>query len=287
MADTAWLNGRWLPVEEAVVPVLDRGFMFGDGVYEVVRSYGGRLWALGAHLERLARSLNQIEISGVDLDFVRALVDEGNRRSGYESAHVYVQVTRGAAPRWHSFPKDVRPTVLLIVEQQRDLPPARYEEGAAAITLPELRWARRDIKSLNLLPNVLARQRAAEAGADEAILVEEDGIVTEGAAHAVFAVQDGVVITREEGPQILASITRALALDCAQRLGLPVYEGPYTRTLLGSASELFLAGTSPGIWAITQLDGKPVGDGRPGPVTRRLHEAYFARVEAGDDGVRC
>lgn len=198
MPDLAWLDGEWLPIEEARVPVLDRGNMFGDGVYEVVRSYDGRLWALDLHLERLARSLQAIGIAGVTMAEVRPLVEEGNRRGGYANARVYLHVTRGVAPRVHTFPTNTKPTLLITVEEQPATAPALYEQGVAAVTLPELRWARRDIKSLNLLPNIMARQQAAEAGAFEAILVQPDGIVTEGASHGIFMVDRGVLITREE-----------------------------------------------------------------------------------------
>jgi D-alanine transaminase len=272
-----------MPIEEACLPVRDRGSMFGDGVYEVVRSYGGRLWALGPHLERLARSMREIRLDGVDLAQVAALVEEGNRRAGFANARAYVHVTRGVAPRTHVFPAECPPTVLITVEPLSELPAERYERGAAAIILPEMRWGRRDIKSLNLLPNIMARQQAEEAGADEAILVEPGGIVTEAASHSIFVVHGGVLITREEGPHILSSITRAFVLDCARRLGVPVYEGPLTAALLRAADELFLAGTSPGVWAITRLDGEPAGGGTPGPVTRQLRESYSARVAAGDD----
>lgn len=283
MPDLAWLDGEWLPLEEARIPVLDRGNMFGDGVYEVVRSYDGRLWSLDLHLERLERSLRAIGIAGISMAQVRQLVEEGNRRAGYANARVYLHVTRGVAPRVHTYPVDAKPTLLVTVEEQAPTAPALYEQGVAAITLPELRWARRDIKSLNLLPNIMARQQAAEAGAFEAILVQPDGIVTEGASHGIFMVDRGVLITREEGPHILSSITRALVLDGAARLGLPIYEGPFTNLALRRADELFLAGTSPGILPITRLDDYPVADGTPGPVTRRLTEAYFARIAAGDD----
>src|SRR5439155_15033952 len=141
-----------------------------------------------------------------------ALVEEGNRRSGYVNARVYIHVTRGTAPRGHVYDPGLRPNLLVTVESQPEMSAARYEAGAAAITLPEIRWGRRDIKSLNLLPNVLARQQAHEAGADEAILVQPDGIVTEGAADSLFVVRRGVLVTREEGPHILSSITRAYVL---------------------------------------------------------------------------
>jgi D-alanine transaminase len=283
MPDLAWFNGEWLPLEEACVPVRDRGYLFGDGVYEVIRSYGGRLWAVAPHLARLERSMAAIGLAGVSIEQVRALVEEANRRSGYENARVYIHVTRGTAPRVHVYDPGLRPNLLVTVESQSEMSPARYETGAAAITLPEIRWGRRDIKSLNLLPNVLARQRAHEAGADEAILVEPDGIVTEGPADSLFVVHRGVLITREEGPHILSSITRAYVLDCARRLGLAVYEGPYTIDTVREAAEIFLGGTAIGLWAITRLDGQPAGGSAPGPVTRRLSEAYLARVAAGDD----
>lgn len=279
----AWLDGAWMPLAEARVSVCDRGYLFGDGVYEVVRTYRRRPWALDLHLERFQRSMEAIALRGVDPERARALVLEGNRRAGYENARIYFHATRGVAPRAHPYPGDSRPTLLVTVEPLEDMPEARYRAGAAAITYPDLRWARRDIKSLNLLPNVLARQAAAEAGADEAILIERDGLVTEASAHSVFVVHAGVLITREEGPHILSSITRALVLDCARRIGVPVYEGPYTETLLRRADEVFLAGTSPGVWGVTRLDGEAVGSGAPGPVTLQLREAYMARVAAGED----
>src|SRR4051794_38158028 len=213
MPELAYINGEWMPIAEARISIDDRGFQFGDGVYEVIRSYGGRLWALDRHLRRLELSLAGIELTAVSVPEIRGTIVELFRRGALPEAGVYVQITRGVAPRRHSFDRQVSPTVVMTLRAQHPVDPAIYHEGGRCITVPEIRWARRDIKSTNLLGNILAKQRAAEAGAYEAIFVDGDGRVTEGSSTNVFIVERGRVVTREKGPHILAGITRDLIVE--------------------------------------------------------------------------
>lgn len=281
MGDIAWLNGEYLPLEQARVPVTDRGFLFGDGVYEVVRGYGGRLFAFGAHWARLARSLHEIGIGGVDLTDLEQVAVEAVRRSGHAEPLLYLQITRGCAPRRHTWSDDLKPTVLLTVTAAQPVPRERLEAGVACITHPDWRWARCDIKSLNLLPNVMAKQRAAEAGAFEAILYEADGTVTEGCSTTLFTVTAGALATHPEGPRILPGITRSKVVELAEQLGTPVRLVPSHVLSLHRADEVFIAGTTTEIQPVVQIDGEAVHDGRPGPVTQRLGEAFEQLIAGG------
>ncbi|MCZ6917353.1 MAG: D-amino acid aminotransferase [Gemmatimonadetes bacterium] len=277
----AYFNGKYAPKRSVKISPDDRGFLFGDGVYEVVRSYGGRIFALEEHVERLRRGLGELRISGFDAgDFVRIagkLLEENDLADG--DALVYMQVTRGAAPRRHAFPTaSTAPTLYATAtpfEPKGD--PAR---GVAVITQPDTRWARCDIKSVNLLPNCLANQRAQEAGATEAILVR-DGVALEGTASSFLTVFNGEVRTAPATNYILPGVTRAVALELCRSAGIPVRETPVYLDELESAEELFLAGTTLELMPIVKLDGQPVGDGRPGPVHRRLYDLFRERVRSG------
>jgi D-alanine transaminase len=281
MPEVVYLNGQFVPPEEAVVSINDRGFLFGDAVYEVVRSYGGRLWALEPHLRRLQRSLREVDLHGVDIEQLGRVVEEACRRSGFPEASVYIQVTRGVAPRRHAYSRDMCPTVLVHVRDMGPMVDPRMAEGVGAITAPDLRWRRCDIKSTNLLANVLARTRATEQGAFEAILVDEEGYVTEATAASVFCVEDGVVFTRPAGPEILPSITRGVVIELAQEQEIPIREERVAVARFRKAQEVFLAGTGDEVCPVVQLDGAVIGDGRPGPITKRLLEAFRAKVAVG------
>ena len=283
MPDLAWIDGDWQPLEDATISVLDRGCFFGDGVYEVIRSYDGRPWTVGLHLARLERSLRELQIDGIDIAHVRELVLEGNRRGGFDAARIYLHVTRGIGRREHVYPESMTPSLLLTVEEQQSFTPDDYARGVTAITAPDLRWKRRDIKSLNLLPNIMAKQRAHEQGAYEAILIE-DGLVTEGSSQNVFMVKNGTVVTRENGPHILPGITRNLLVESLAGVGIPVWEGPFTPDHLRSADEVFITGTAPGLLGVTHIDGEPVGSGEVGPITQRITQIYLDRVAKQDDG---
>jgi D-alanine transaminase len=279
MPDIGFVNGRFMPLEQAMVPVEDRGYQFGDGVYEVIRTYGGIPFQLEAHMARLERSAQAIGLPvPYDLRQWRAFVTEGIRLGGYRDSKVYIQLTRGVAPRDHPFPVGGSPTTVMTVREMRPLAPSLRSTGVEAITLEEFRWGRCDIKSINLLPNVLARQRAKEAGAFEAIFVR-DGTVTEAAVSNVMAVKAGRVITAPECEQILAGVTRAVVLALARKEGVPVEERFLSLEELRDADEVFLTGTTVEVLAVVRVNGAPIGTGKPGEITGLLGGRFAGSVK--------
>jgi D-alanine transaminase len=278
MPDIGFVNGRFLPLEEATVPVEDRGFQFGDGIYEVIRTYHGRPFHLDAHLARLERSAKAIELPlPWTIQQWAAYVQEGIRRSGYSESKVYLQLTRGVAPRDHAFPAAPRPTAVMTVREMRPLDPALRSSGAAVMTMDDWRWGRCDIKSVNLLPNVLARQKAKQAGCFEALFIR-NGQVTEGAVSNVMVVKAGRVLTAPEGERILSGVTRTVVLELARKEGLPVEERFVTQDELCGADEVFLTSTTVEILPVVRVDGQQVGSGKPGPVTQKLQAAFHGLV---------
>lgn len=278
MTEIAYVNGAFVPIEKAVVSIDDRGFQFADGVYEVVSTYGGRPYAMAAHMERLQRSLNEIRIP-FDVAGLPEIVEQGIRRSGFDEALVYVQITRGVAPRHHEFPSQpLTPTVVMTVKQLRRPDPALHKTGVAVITTRDLRWKRCDIKSIALLPNILAKQQAHEAGAYEALLVDDDDRVTEGSSTSSFRVQGGVVFTSPPGEHILPSITRGVLIDLIAELGIELRQEFSSRSAYLAADEVFLAGTTTEAMPVVRIDDTRIGDGTPGPVTRRIRDAFEASV---------
>lgn len=276
-----FVNGEWLAPGQARVSVEDRGFQFGDGVYEVVRVYRGKPFALRPHLLRLARSAREIELElPVPLEQLEEMVREAPARRGVEEATVYIQLTRGFAPRVHYFPEEAEPTLVVYASPVRRQPAALYEQGAAAIVLPDERWLRCDIKSVNLLPNALAKERARRAGALEALLWREGVGITEGSSSNVFAVRDGTLVTAPAGRYILRGITRDIVLELAREAGIPVQERFLSKEELLAADEVLVTSTTLEVMPIARIDGGAVGEGRPGPVARRLREAYGAKVDA-------
>lgn len=278
MTEIVYLNGRYLPKAEAHLSPDDRGFLFADGVYEVMRSYGGAFFGEDAHLSRLHRGLAALRIPGVGARAMAAVARQLLAKNALTSADatVYLQVTRGAASRIHAFPTPApTPTVYGAAQAFRAKhDPAR---GIAAITVPDVRWARCDIKSVALLPNVLANQQAAEAGAAEAIFVR-DGVALEGTHTSFFAVVDRVVRTAPRSNYILPSVTRAILLDLCRDHGIPADESPILLEEARRAEELFAAGTTFEVMPIVHLDGHPVTSGTPGPLARRLLELFRERV---------
>ena len=272
----AYLNGEWLPLSEAKVSVLDRGFLFGDGVYEVVRVYGGKPFLLEEHLDRLANSLDAVRISGVDRGLLSQLAHECLAREPLREAILYFQITRGApATRTHAFPAvPVRPTVFLFALPFDDAKARLRESGASVRSFPDLRWRRCDIKSINLLGNVFAAQSAKEGDVLEAVLVGGDGLVTEGSATNVFAVIGGILRTMPVGDRILPGITRARVLDLARKLDLRIEERGFTLDELKGAEEAFLPGTTTEVLPIVRCDEHRIADGTPGPLTRRLQSVF-------------
>lgn len=276
-----YLNGEYVPSRDARVPVTDRGFLFADGVYEVVRIYGGVPFLMEPHLERFRSGLSALGIRWRDVDDIPEITGRLLRENGLEAsdATVYMQITRGApARRTHAFPAaDTPPTVYIAAQEHPRHPAGRFEDGVAAVTVSDTRWTRCDIKSVSLLPNVLANQHAHERGAFEALFVR-DGVILEGSHSNLFGVRDGALITYPVCNYILPGITRALVLELARELGLPVREGPIREEWVEDLEELFLSGTTTEVMPIATLDGRPVGGGRPGAVARRLQEAYCRRA---------
>lgn len=269
-----YLDGHYLPLSQATVSPLDRGFLLGDGVYEVIPVYGGRPFRLAAHLRRLADSLAAIRLAppltdtewADIIETLLARVDDAGDRG------FYLQVTRGAAARRdHRFPgTDTAATVFAY--PMPVLPPANTT-GATVVTAPDYRWGRCDIKSIALLANVLLRQASADQGADETLMLR-DGLATEGSASNVFAVVDGVLATPPLGPLILPGITRALVLELARAEGVPCAERPLAEAELRGADEVWIASSTREVVAVVRIDGEPVGDGVPGPMWRRLRRAF-------------
>jgi D-alanine transaminase len=273
----AYFNGRFLPKDEVRISPDDRGFTFADGVYEVIRSYDGSLFRAEDHASRLFRSLDELRITWPErerfLDIAGQLLAE-NGLSG-SGATVYLQVTRGVAPRKHPFPDEaVHPTIYgFAAPYEHDQ--EKWEHGVKVVTMPDLRWARCDIKSLALLPNLLGSQHAKEQGVEEAILIR-DGAITEGSHTSFCAVFDGRLVTHPLTNHILGGVTRKVVLELCDQLHIPVEPFPILQSRLGDADEMMILGTTTEVTGVVDMDGQAVGDGRPGPVTRRLHQAFRA-----------
>lgn len=278
-----FLNGEYLPKAEAKVSVDDRGFLLSDGVYEVTAAYGGRLFRFDQHVERMKKGLDALRIE-FDPSRLRSVNEELLRRNGLadaEAAYVYVQVTRGVAPRTHAFPKaPTEPTVYGFANPYHRPERERWEGGFRAITIPDTRWARVDIKAISLLPNVLAQQSAVDAGVDDAIYVK-DGIAMEGAHNNLFAVFGGVVVTAPRSNYILHGISREVVIQLARGLSIPVEERPIPLGELYQADEIFFTGTTTEVRPTVEVDGRPVGDGSVGPVSRRLFDAFLEATRSG------
>src|SRR5689334_1110013 len=273
---TVFLNGELLPSERAMVSVDDRGFLFADGIYEVTPAYRGALFRMERHLDRMRNGLAELRI-GYDpaplVDVHNRLI-EANGLGDEEVSIVYVQVTRGAAPRAHAFPTTpVRPTVYAYAKAFKRPASAVWEKGYSATTVPDRRWARADIKTIALLPNCLALQAAVEAGTNDALLVK-DGVALEGALNNFFAVIDGAVVTHPATNHILHGITREYVLELCFENGLRVEERPIQLEELWLASETFFTGTTTEVRPTVKIDGRPVGDGKVGPVAKKLQAAY-------------
>jgi D-alanine transaminase len=281
-ANLANLNGVQMPLGEVKVPALDRGFLFGDAVYEVLRVYRGKPWLEEGHFARLARSLEEVRIRGVDVARLRQRMHETLTASRLGEATIYIQITRGTAPvRSHPFPANATPLELLWVAPYSDTQSAEGRRIGVSVALqPDLRWGRCDIKSTNLLGNVMALQAAKEAGCVEAVLYLPDGWLTECTHSSFFAVLDGRLITTPLSYSILPGVTRDLVLHLASRLQLPVDQRNLHRDELPKLAEFFLTGTTTEVMAVVRIDNKPVADGRPGPITRRLQDAYRQEVES-------
>lgn len=280
MTPTGYLNGDWATPEALRISPLDRGFLFADGVYEVICAFDGAPFALAPHLERLQRSLDGIELANpLTAPAWTALLEEAIARSGGGDLSIYLQVTRGVQPRRdHAPPAAPVPTVFLLTGALPATPAQVLTEGLAAITRPDPRWARCDIKSIALLPNVLLRGAASAANASECLLLR-DGQLTEGAASNVFVVREGKVLTPPADAHILHGVTRDELITLARRSGIDVGEQPLTQAMLEGAEEIWVTSTTRGVLPVTRLDGQAIGAGVPGRLWHRLHGLWQAHID--------
>jgi len=280
MSRVAYVDGQYLPHHLAAVHIEDRGYQFADGVYEVMGVVGGSLLDEGPHLTRLARSLAELRIPApMSIAALRIVMREVIRRNGVRDGIVYVQITRGVATRDHAFPKGARPVLVVTSRRKRPADPRTVADGVAVITIPDIRWQRCDIKSVALLPNVLGKQRAKEAGAFEAWQVDHEGKVSEGTStNAWIVTSDATVVTRQADSAILNGVTRLAVLDIIRREGYAFVERPFSVAEAKSAREAFLTSTVVDLLPVVTIDGDPVGDGQPGTLSGKLREYYLARA---------
>lgn len=274
-----YFNGEFLPKEAVRISPDDRGFLFADGAYEVIRAYEGKLFSLTTHLQRLGNSLRGLRITTPVTNELQDIALQLIERNGLANsdAALYIQVTRGVAPRTHAFPPADTPPTVYMSAWPFHATPERLEHGVRVILVPDIRWSRCDIKSVALLPNVLASQQAKESGAHEAVFVRE-GDITEGSHTNFAAVFDGRLVTHPKTHHILPGITREIVLDLCRELNLPYSESPINEAKLREASELMLLGTTTEIMPVVQVDDWQVGNGQPGPVTRTLQQAFRTLV---------
>lgn len=277
MTRIVYLNGVWVPEADAKISIFDRGFLFADAIYEVTGVIGGKLIDYAGHAARLQRSMAELAMQcPLSSEELLAVHREIVRRNDLQEGLIYLQLSRGAADRDFSYPNDAVPTLVLFTQAKPVLDNPRAKSGISVVTQPDLRWARRDIKTVQLLYPSMAKMEAAKLGADDAWLVE-DGFVTEAtAANAHIVTTEGTLVTRELSTAILHGITRASTLELARRAGIPVDVRPFTPEEALEAAEAFITSATSFVLPVTRIDGRPVGNGLPGPVTARLRELYIA-----------
>ena len=282
MSHIAYVNGRYLPHRQAAVHIEDRGYQFADGVYEVFCVWNGIPVDYGAHIARLNRSLRELRMSAPLSDAALTIINrEVIRRNRLENGIIYIQINRGVAPRAHPFPgPDVKPSIVITAKHGAGPPEAVAGKGVGVVTAPDLRWARRDIKTVNLLPNILAKQAAAEAKAYEALLYKPDGTVTEASAsNAWIVTRDKVIVTHPTTHDILGGVTRAPVLKIARRAGYTVQERPFTLEEARRSKEVFLTGTTTFVMPVVEIDGRPVANGGAGSISLDLRQRYRAYLD--------
>ncbi len=283
---TAWVNGRFLPLEQATVHIEDRGFQFADGVYEVIACFGGTFLELDAHLDRLERSCHAIRLQlPLTREQLRQRILDTYQRNPFDDAMLYIQVTRGRAARAHLVTDHLTPTIVITARHLPMPSPAQIAQGITAITLADIRWKHCEIKSIALLASVLGKQQAAEQHADEAFWRDSDGHILEGCATNCFALINGTLVTHPLDHQVLGGITRNLLLSLARAHQIPVEERPWQLSESG-LSECMISSTTKAVMPVCRIDGQPVGDGKPGPVARDLRrwmlEQFHTMRHTGD-----
>jgi len=281
MPEIAYVNGIFSDIASARVSIEDRGFQFGDGVYEVAVVYGGEPFLLAEHMARLRLSCDAIRLAyDFDANPLEPLIEEGLRRSGFADAMVYVQITRGVAPRHHSIPCNLTPTVVMTFKALPRVPQELRKRGAKLMTIRDNRWANCYVKATTLLPNVLAKDEALRLEFDDAVFVTDDGEVRECTAANIFIVEDGRLVFPPRNQSVLHGITQGYLLVCAEAIGLAVEERGFRVEALYAADEVFMSSTTMEVLGVTSVDGKRIADGRVGTLTKRLLEEFRRRARA-------
>ena len=282
MARIAYVNGQYVRHRDATIHIEDRGYQFADGVYEVFAVMCGKLIGEVGHLERLTHSLKELRIDWpIKRSALMVVINEIVRRNHVYDGIIYLQITRGVAPRDHPFPKEPNSTIVLTARKSAPLDKEALRAGSDVITIPDIRWQRCDIKSVALLPNILGKQQARESGAFEAWQVDNTGFVTEGTStNAWIVTQNGELVTRNVSKEILNGITRLAVIEAAKAAGISIVERPFTPAEAISAREAFVTSSSSHVKAVTRIDGKSIGNGHVGDVTSRILDAYIGYIES-------
>ena len=282
MPRIAYVNGRYVPHAQALVHVEDRGYQFSDGVYEVVAVHNGKMLGEKGHFDRLAHSLSELRIDWpMAKKPLQMVLREMVRRNHVRDGLIYLQITRGVAPRDHPFPKNAKPSLVITAVKRAPIDKAQLLSGIDVLSLPDTRWKRRDIKAVSLLPNVLAKQAAVEAGAQEAWQVDDDGMVTEGSAtNAWIVTKEGELVTRDVSAAILNGITRLAILEAAREHDIPIIERAFTVAEALEAREAFISSSNSHVRAVTRIDGQSIGNGHAGELTTRLLDIYMEFMES-------
>lgn len=279
MPELAYLNGVIRPINETYVPIEDRGYQFGDAVYEFVASYNGKFFCMKEHLDRLEKSMEGLSFPKVDRNFIQNAIAELFEKAGMARAGLYIQISRGVAPRDHAWGKDIKLQIIMTIKKVDELDSKIRKQGIDIITVQDERWSNCDIKTVQILFNAMAKQKAKDQGAFDAIFISKDGIVREGTSSNFFIVKDGVIITHPLTKNILPGITRMVVMDLARNLGIKAEEKFLSKTDLFSAEEAFLTGTITEILGIKTIDGVPIGKGKSGEITQKLYRALREKAE--------
>jgi len=282
MPRIAYVNGRYVPHAQAMVHVEDRGYQFSDGVYEVVAIHNGQMLGEKGHFDRLAHSLSELSIDWpMAQKPLQMVLREMVRRNHVRDGLIYLQITRGVAPRDHPFPKHTAPSLVITAVKRAPIDKVQLLSGIDVVSLPDIRWKRRDIKAISLLPNVLAKQAAVEAGAQEAWQVDDDGLVTEGSAtNAWIVTKEGELVTRDVSAAILNGITRLAILEAAREHDIPIVERAFSVAEALEAREAFISSSNSHVRAVTRIDGQSIGNGHAGDLTTRLLDIYMNFMES-------
>jgi len=278
MPELAYVNGEIMPIEKAMIPIEDRGNQFGDAVYEVIATRNGRLFCMEDHLNRLERSMNALSFPLISRDTIRQAILKIYRQAEIPRAAIYIQISRGVAARNHAYPEKPCPMFIMTIRSVKDMPQSCRTEGVGVITVPDIRWGRCDIKTVQLLPNIMAKQRAAESGVADAIFVSVDGIVREGSSSNLFIARNNRLITHPLTSEILGGITRMVILDICKNLNIPVEERYCHQREMFQADEVFFTGTISEVLPIVRIDEKTIGNGRVGPISSRLYQALMQKM---------